>query len=304
MDLWQLTIFCKVVELKSFSKAGKAVHLSQPTISSHIKDLENHFGCILIDRLGRKTVPTKSGSLLYKHARKMIHLRDQTESVMAQFNGKIRGRLEAGGSTIPGGYVLPTIVGRFIKSFPDVQVSLKVGDTADILEQVAEGVLELGFVGAQTKDKRIQQEPFIQDDMRIIVPPDHPWANRTRITPEELLDAPFISRETGSGTLKSIHQCLDAAGIDAQKLKVVAEMGNNASVIQGIKYGLGVSIVSAVAVRDDVRSGSLRSLGLAGVDLERTFYITRHKHRSESPLCQSFRNYVEAYRKDWLNTRS
>ena len=93
MDLWQLNIFCKVVELEGFSKAGKAVHLSQPTISSHIKDLEDHFECRLIDRLGKKAAPTKAGELLYNYARRLIALRDETENAMAEFHGKIKGRL-------------------------------------------------------------------------------------------------------------------------------------------------------------------------------------------------------------------
>ena len=106
MDLWQLLIFCKVVEFKSFSKAGRAVHLSQPTVSSHIKDLEDHFDCRLIDRLAKEALPTKAGLLLYRYARRLISLRDETESAMAAFKGKVKGSLNLGGSTIPGAFVL------------------------------------------------------------------------------------------------------------------------------------------------------------------------------------------------------
>jgi DNA-binding transcriptional LysR family regulator len=102
MDLWQLNIFCRVIELKSFSRAGNAVHLSQPTISSHIKDLEDHFDCRLIDRLSKEAIPTKAGELLYSYAKRMLALRDETETALAEYNGKIRGRLVIGGSTIPG----------------------------------------------------------------------------------------------------------------------------------------------------------------------------------------------------------
>ena len=111
MDLWQLHIFTKVVELKSFSKAGAAIHLSQPTVSSHIKDLEDHFECRLIDRLGKEALPTKAGTLLYGYARKLLSLKGETETALAQFKGKTRGHLVVGGSTIPGGYILPLIIG-------------------------------------------------------------------------------------------------------------------------------------------------------------------------------------------------
>ena len=133
MDLWQLHIFCKVIELKSFSKAGKAVHLSQPTISSHIKELEIHFNCRLIDRLTKEVVPTKAGELLHGYAKKLLALRDATESALAEYNGKIRGRLVIGGSTIPGTYLMPQLIADFKHPYPDVIISLVIGDTADII---------------------------------------------------------------------------------------------------------------------------------------------------------------------------
>ena len=113
MDLWQLHIFCKVVENSSFSKAGDLVHLSQPTVSSHIKDLEDHIGCRLIDRLPKKAVPTKAGQLLYTYARRLLALRNETEEALAAFQGTVKGRLILGGSTIPGAYILPRAVGLF-----------------------------------------------------------------------------------------------------------------------------------------------------------------------------------------------
>ena len=115
MDLWQLHIFCKVVDLKSFSRAGRAVHLSQPTVSSHIKDLEAHFDCRLIDRLAKEAVPTKAGLLLYRYAKRMIALREETESAMAEFKGQVKGSLNLGGSTIPGAFVLPAFFARALE---------------------------------------------------------------------------------------------------------------------------------------------------------------------------------------------
>ena len=126
MDIWQLNIFCKVIELKSFSRAGKKIHLSQPTISNHIKALEGHFGCRLIDRLPKETVPTKAGKLLYDYARRILSLVEETETALAEFQGKIRGSLAIGGSTIPGGYILPKIVGAFSGHYPDVSISLTI----------------------------------------------------------------------------------------------------------------------------------------------------------------------------------
>ncbi|MBL7180709.1 MAG: LysR family transcriptional regulator [Desulfobacterales bacterium] len=293
MDLWQLNIFCKVVELKGFSRAGKAVHLSQPTISSHIKDLENHFGCQLIDRFGKEAIPTKAGELLYNYARRMIALRDETETAMAEFHGKIKGRLVIGGSTIPGGYILPRLIGVFTNKYPEVTVSLIIGDTEKIIEDTIAGVPELGVVGAESTDKRIMQERLINDEMRLIVPAQHKWAKEKRVKLEMLFTEPFILREHGSGTLRTITLSLAEKGYSTQDLNIIAEMGSTASVIQGIKGNVGISILSSIAVAEELQAGTLKALSIQGLNLKRSFYLTRHRHRSISPLCKAFINFLK-----------
>lgn len=293
MDLWQLKIFCKVVELQSFSKAGESVHLSQPTVSSHIKDLEAHFGTRLVDRLSRKATPTKAGELLYDYAQQLIALRDRAEAAMAEFSGKIRGRLVLGGSTIPGGYVLPRIIGLFSKRYPEVQVSLKVGDTSEIINNVLAGNIEAGVVGAKYRDKLVDQRPVMADEMCLVVPSGHPWARRPQIPLQDLFDAPFIVREAGSGTLRSIEQQLQKKGFSIADFKIVAEMGSTEAVRQGIKNGVGLSILSVVAVADDIQSGLLRAIRVQGLNLKRSFFLTTHKQRTPSPLCSVFIDFLK-----------
>lgn len=293
MDLWQLKIFCKVVELQSFSKAGESVHLSQPTVSSHIKDLEEHFGTRLVDRLSRKVTPTKAGELLFDYARQLIALRDRAEAAMAEFSGKIRGRLVLGGSTIPGGYVLPRIIGLFSRRYPEVQISLKVGDTSEIINKVLAGHIEAGVVGAKYRDKLLEQKPVMADEMCLVVPSDHPWSGQSRIQIQELLDAPFIVREAGSGTLRSIEQQLQKKGFNIADFNIVAEMGSTEAVRQGIKNGVGLSILSAVAVTDDIQSGLLKTIHVEGLNLKRSFYLTTHKQRTPSPLCSAFIDFLK-----------
>jgi len=293
MDLWQLNIFCKVVELRSFSKAGEAVHLSQPTVSSHIKDLEEHFGTRLVDRLSRKVTPTKAGELLFDYARQLIALRDRTEAAMAEFSGKIKGRLVLGGSTIPAGYVLPRIIGNFSRRYPEVQVALKVGDTSEIINNVLAGHIEAGIVGARYRDKLLEQEPVLEDEMCLIVPCDHPWAGLRQIPLQDLPGAPFIVREAGSGTLRSIEQQLQEKGLSIADLNIVAEMGSTEAVRQGIKNGVGLSILSVVAVADDIQSGVLKAIHVEGLDLKRNFYLIIHKQRTPSPLCGVFIDFLK-----------
>jgi DNA-binding transcriptional LysR family regulator len=293
MDLWQLHIFCRVVEWRSFSKAAQAVHLTQPTISSHIKDLEEHFGCPLIDRLSKEAVPTDAGRLLYGYAQRLLALREEIETEMAQYQGKTRGRLVIGGSTIPGGYLLPRVVGRFKKRYPQIMLSLTIADTDRIIAGVLEGALEFGVVGAESRDKNILQEILVSDEMRLIVPARHPWASKKKIALALLLAEPYITRERGSGTLRSLQESFRRMGHDTGELNIVGEMGSTEAIRQGIKEGMGVSILSTMAIAEDLASGSLKAVAVEGLDLTRHFYITRHRQRSLSPLGAAFIDFLK-----------
>lgn len=293
MDLWQLRVFCKVVEEKSFSKAGKRIHLSQPTVSSHVKDLEAHFGCRLIDRFAKEALPTRAGELLYDYARKLLSLKAEAETAIAEFQGIIKGRLVVGGSTIPGVYILPALIGAFTRTHPDVFISLNIGDTENIVEKTVEGELDMAIVGARTGDRRILQAQFIEDELCLAVPADHTWVGRKTVPVTALFSEPFIVREPGSGTLKSIQQSFADAGYDIEDLKTAAEMGSTQAVIQAVKGGLGVSILSRIALTDPIKAGSLAALTVEGIDLKRGFYLTWRKHRTVSPLCQAFMTFVQ-----------
>ncbi len=292
MDLWQLQIFCKVVDLKSFSRAGRAVHLSQPTVSSHIKDLEDHFDCRLIDRLSKEALPTKAGRLLYRYAKRMISLRDDIESAMADFKGKIKGSLEIGGSTIPSAFVLPDIIGMFTARFPEVNISLAIADTQRTIDAILAGDLELGVVGAVSNHAHIVQTRLIDDEMCLVVPTGHRWAKKNRITVKELSSEPFIIREQGSGTLKSIKNSFAEAGFSFNDLKIAASIGSTEAIRQGVKSRIGVTILSAIAVTEDVAAGKLKTLSIDGLNLKRSFYLTHHRNRSLSPLSQTFIDFI------------
>ncbi|MDJ0782804.1 MAG: selenium metabolism-associated LysR family transcriptional regulator [Desulfosarcinaceae bacterium] len=295
MNLWQLEVFCKVVELGSFSKAGQAIHLSQPTVSSHIKDIETHFDTQLIDRLTKRAIPTKAGELLYAYAKRLIRLREETEQAMAEFLGKRRGHLHIGGSTIPGGYLLPPAMAVFGRKYPEVKLSLVIEDTAATIEAVASGQIELGIVGAKSSAGYLRQRKLLDDEMRLIVPASHRWASLGTVGPEELKAEPFLMREAGSGTRKSLQLSLQSAGIEIGELNICAEMGSTEAIRQGIQHGAGISILSPIAVQSEINSGILAALRVEGLDLKRSFYLTWDKERTLSPLAAAFSAFLKRY---------
>jgi len=292
MDLHRLEVFCKVYELKSFSRAGKACLLSQPTVSEHIRHLETHLKVRLFDRLGREVVATRAGEILYNYARRMLNLRREASRTLERYRGKMSGDLELGGSTIPGQYILPALIGRFKENFADIFIKLVIADTMEITNMILDGGLELGVVGAKMKNDKLQFDQLFDDELVLAVSPDHRWAKRSAIRLEELPQAPFIMREQGSGTRMTMLEILEQAGFDPQELKVVAEMGSTDAIRQAIRAKVGVSILSHRAIADELQFEQLCHIPVKGLSLTRQFYLITHKKRSRSPLGQAFVDYL------------
>jgi DNA-binding transcriptional LysR family regulator len=292
MDLWQLHIFCSVIEHASFSRAALAVHLSQPTVSSHIKDLEEHIGCRLVDRLGREAVPTPGGRILYDYAKRLLALRDEAENAMAAYQGHIRGTLAVGASTIPGAHLLPPVIGSFARLRPEVTVRLLIADTQATAQAVLDGAVEAGVVGAVPDDSRLNSEKLAEDTIRVILAPDHPLARNTSLTWDEALGLPFILREPGSGTRETVERHLAREGKSLASLRVVAEMGSNEAAREAAKAGIGAALLSTRAVAQDLLHGSLAALPIEGMSFSRSFHLILHRHRTPSPLCEAFLRHL------------
>lgn len=269
--------------------------MSQPTVSEHIQSLEESFGIKLFDRLGRGMVLTKGGEILYSYAQRLLRLYQETQQAIDQFQGRMSGKLTIGGSTIPGTYILPMILGKFKEQYPDIQIILKVSDSQEVVQDVLEGRLELGVVGAKWEDGKLDYKDFVKDILTLVVPSNHPWARKRSISAKQLGGEAFILREKGSGTRKIMEQALAKLGIDTSSLKVVAEMGSTEAVIQGIKTGVGVSIVSKRAVDEELGYGLLKEVQIKGITFQRDFYIVGNKTRTTSPLCQAFTNFLMGF---------
>ena len=292
MDLRKLEVFCEVYELKSFSQAGKACLLSQPTVSEHIRHLETHLDVRLFDRLGREVVPTRAGEILYNYARRMLNLKREARQTLERYRGKMSGDLELGGSTIPGQYILPSLIGRFRENFPDIFIKLIIADTMKITNMVLDGQLELGVVGAKMKNNKLQFEQLFDDELVLAVSPDHRWSKHSAIRLEKLPRAPFIMREHGSGTRMMMLEIFEQAGHDSQEFKVVAEMGSTDAIRQAIKAKVGVSILSRRAIADELQFEQLCHIPVKGLSLARNFYLVTHNKRSRSPVGQAFVDYL------------
>lgn len=293
-NLRQLEIFSKVVELKSFSKAADAVFLAQASVSERIANLEISIGTKLLDRMGRQVVPTKAGELLYKHAILLLDMKKNVRLEMEKFLGLRQGDIRIGGSTIPGEYILPEILGKFYKEYPFISVFLTIADSREIEDLVHSGKLELGLIGSKSSSKDLICYNIWKDELVLVVNKRHKWADKKKVTFEELFEEPFIIREPGSGTLKIMDEYLKkTTKMGVESLKIVARLGTSTAVKEGIKANLGVSILSSHAIATEKESDILKIVKVQGMtSMTRSFYLIKDKRRIASPICQVMLDFL------------
>jgi DNA-binding transcriptional LysR family regulator len=293
MDLRQLEVFVGVYDVRSFSRAASALRLTQSTVSEHVRLLEDEVGTRLFDRLGRETVPTRAGELLYGYARRMLDLRTEARQALDQFLGQVTGTLTVGASTIPGEYVLPPMIGRFRARHPRVSITLHIADSRGIVQAVMDGHVELGVVGADPGNRILEVRALMPDELVVVVPPGHPWAGRAEATLEELGREPLVVREPGSGSRQALERALEEAGSSLAAMNVIAEMGSTGAIKQAVKAGVGLSIMSRRAVEDECRLGLVGCVRLRELAVTRQFYVVTHAGRSRSPLCRAFLEFLD-----------
>ncbi len=289
-----IRVFLTVVEKKSFSKAAKALFLTQPAVSFQIQMLEEYYGTRLFDRVSRNIILTEAGHLLLKYANEMSRLQAELEKEMQDLTGSIKGKLKLGASTTIGEYIAPYILGSFKKMYPEVELSLEVSNSEDIEAAIHDTALDIGLVEGPPIGKDLESLPFLQDQLVLITSKDHPWSNLDSISVFELDKYPFISREKGSGTRMEMEQHLKKAGFSANNLNVIMELGSNSAIKAAVESGLGVAMISRWAVQDSVRAGVLAQVKLKEDEFERTFRIIYHKKKFRTQASEEFLRFLKS----------
>ncbi|HMH51686.1 MAG TPA: selenium metabolism-associated LysR family transcriptional regulator [Candidatus Acidoferrum sp.] len=294
MDLRRLEVFAKVAELGSFSRAAEALFLTQPTISEHIRSLEVELGLSLLDRLGRGATPTPAGRVLLDYARRMLKLAEEARQAIDRFQGRMSGTLIVGGSTIPGEYVLPALIGQFKSKYPDILISLRVASSRQVSEWVDEGRVEVGVVGARPAQRTLEARALMSDELVIAVPAGHPWAGRKTVALADVRSEPLIVREPGSGSREALERALHDADTSLDAFRVAGEIGSTQAVKQAVRAGVGITIISRRAVEDECRAGLVHCVKVRDLKLARSFYLVTHRERTRSPLAEAFVTFVES----------
>jgi len=290
LNIYQLSIFLAVAETGSFSMAAERLNLTQPAVSLQIKTLERQLGLTLFDRQAPKLSLSEAGEALLPLARALVRMAEQVEQEMCSFRGIVTGRLIIACSTAPGEYLLPRLIARYREKYPAVRVILEMTDSATVIRRLRDEQVDIGCVGWFPKEKWLEGRKFIEDELVLVVPRSHPWASRTTVNPEELKNVPFILREEGSGTRRAVVEGLTPLGITLDELNVVLEVGSTPGAAQAVAAGLGVSIISRLAVlpfRDQ-----LQIVPLDAPPFKRDIYLARNLSRPHACAHSRFCEFI------------
>lgn len=285
IELKHLETFCRVAELKSFSKAGQQLFLTQPTVSGHILSLEKSLSLRLFDRSGREVRLTKAGKIFLQYASRMLRLKQELMNALYEFSQGIHGELSIGASTIPGEYLLPKMLSAFKKDHLHLTISLKISDTKEVIQWVIDDLVEFGLIGAKLNRPSLHYEKFAEDEIIPVGLSTHPLSKKKRIPLEEVMKQPWIIREEGSGTQMVVDKTLRKKGRTLKQFHVVMEMGSTSSVKEGVKAGLGFAFLSKRAVEDELKWGLLSKIDIEELEpILRPIYIVSRRGRTLSPM--------------------
>lgn len=278
MNYDRLKTFIIVAEKNSFSEAAKRLYVTQPTITSQVKSLEDELDTKLFERTTKKVEMTQAAKVLLAYARDIVQMNDTARKKISQMESRSYGDLGMGCSLTIGEYFLPAFLKRFKEAFPLIQIQVSIANSTQIVERIKDQVIDVGLIETRIEDDDIKLESFLEDELVLIAPPDFLSEGNT-ITLEKMQETPIIFREEGSGTREVMRYYLQQAGLSEDDLNIVMELGSTEAVKAVVESGLGVSFISKKAIQKEEKLGLLKAYTINGLKLNRHFFIAyRHKH--------------------------
>lgn len=273
LSVHQLHIFYTVAAKGSFSAAAQALHLSQPAVTMQIQALEEVFGTRLFHRSTKKVELTEAGRTLLPYAEQCLALIRETGRAMSRFTRSLAGKLQIGASMTFGEFILPRVLGAFAEEYPHIAISMTVMNTRHILEDVLAHKLTFGLVEAELDHPDLHIEPVLSDELKLILPANHPLLDKPVIRFADVREYPFILREPGSGTRDVMEKELLRRGHGIGELRTAMEFSNTGAIKSAVEAGFGLAIMSPASVRNEVALGLLAVRDIEGLSFKRHFYV-------------------------------
>ena len=293
LENFRLVVFRAVAEQQSFRKAAEELYLTQPAVSLQIKALEEDLGVQLFDRTGSRIALTPAGVTLLDYAQRVHALLVQAEQHVTALSGEHAGHLALGASSTIAQYVLPRLLSGFCREHPRVQPSLISGNTERIVDALLQQQIALAFIEGPAHSRDVKTEPFLVDEIVLIAPASHEWAERGSISAEELPAAPLLMRERGSGSRRVLELALERHNIKRTSLRIAMELDSTEAIKSAVEAGLGAGFVSRWAIAKDLRNGrSFKIVPVESLRIHREFLIAYASSPGPQGLAQEFRRFV------------
>lgn len=289
LNLHQLATFQVVAKHCSYVRAAEELHFSQPAVSAQIRQLEETLGVKLFDQIGRKTHLTHAGEELYLYSQKIFSVIDEALETMESLRSPHSGRLSVGADTTVGSYVIPGLLGKFHQIYPEVEISLDVVNRAALIESLVSNRIDMAIAGRVPDDIPVVIEPFAPNELVLIASPLHRLAGRTNVPFSELAKEHFLLREVGSGTRAALENVFQEAGVP---LQVSMQVGNNSAIKQGVAAGLGIALISRVALDMELETKRLVILDVEGFPIMRQWRLVHLKDKYLSATARAFKSFL------------
>ncbi len=292
MKLKSLQMLVELANKKSFSKTADSLNVSQPAISMQLKSLEKKFGTDLINRQDGDIELTPAGKLIYQNAKQILNQWEETKLQIDQVKDEVFGKLVIGASTIPANYLLPQILADFYTQLPEIEVTVKTGDSKEIIKRLVKQKVDLVLVGTKPSSSKLKTKAVVDDHLILIAPANSEFANKRIITTKDLTKMKFLIREAGSGTRKLMLKALAQTGIKEHDLNIRAHFESNEAIISAVEAGLGSTFISRLAAQKATCCREIVKLDVDEISFERKFYLAYHKQRAGEELIAKIANIL------------
>jgi DNA-binding transcriptional LysR family regulator len=288
LTLRQLKVFEAVARHLNYTRAAEELHLTQPAVSMQVKQLEGSLGVALFEQLGKRIHLTDAGTEVLGYARSVTQQLDELEGVLNRMKGLGGGRLRISVATTAN-YFIPTLLGSFSRSYPDVTVSLDVTNRETLLRQLAENTVDLVVMGQPPAEADVAAQAFMDNPLVVVAPPDHPLAGQKKIPLKRLQEETFLVREPGSGTRIAMERFFSERGM---KLRTGMEVGSNEAIKQSVQAGLGLGLLSRATVEQELALKRLEVLDIEDFPIMRHWYVVHRQGKRLSAAAEAFRAFV------------
>ncbi len=289
INLHQLATFRVVAKHSSYARAAEELHFSQPAVSAQIHQLEESMGVKLFDRIGRRTLLTQAGEELYHYSEKIFSLIEETLETMAALRSPHHGRLRVGADTTVGTYVVPKLLGKFRDLYPGVEITLEVVNRNYLVDDLINNRLDMVIMGKIPTEVPVFAAPFAPNELVLIAPPTHRLAGCVNVPFADLAREHFLLREKGSGTRAALEEAFQEAGLP---LLVSMQVGNNSAIKQGVAAGLGIALISRVAIDIELETRRLVMLDVEGFPIMRQWRLVHLQEKNLSATARAFKDFL------------